>query len=159
MNEQDDSSETVPSPSAPAPPSSEPVQPVADITMVEATWSGPLPPPDTLQQYEELVPGAANRILVMAESQIKHDQNQENMTLEITRTVINGNSKRGYLGILSAFIIAMTGIGCGTFLSAIGREGIGAAFVVVPLVGLAGVFVHGTQSRRAERNRRSSERE
>ena len=95
----------------------------------------------------------------MAESHHKHNQNQENIALETTRTVVTENSKRSYLGIVLAFIIAMTGIGCGTFLSAIGREGIGAAFVVAPLVGLAGVFVYGTQSRRAERNRRNSERE
>ena len=144
------------------------------VSVESASWSGPLPSPADFQKYEETEPGAANRILVMAESEQRHNhdtltreqqhnhdivRNEQQHNHDMTRRTITGNNWRSYLGIVSALIIAMAGIGCGTFLSAIGREGIGAAFVVAPLVGLAGVFVYGTQSRRAERSRRNSERE
>ena len=143
------------------------------VSVTEEAWLGPLPNPDDFQRYEDTEPGAANRILTMAENEQRHNhdalrseqQHHHDVTLneqkhnhEMTRMTIAGNDRRSYLGIVLAFLIAMAGIGCGTFLSAIGREGIGAAFVVAPLVSLAGVFIYGTQSRRAERNRRSSGR-
>jgi hypothetical protein len=34
---------------------------------VSQAWSGPLPPPEILAEYERLLPGAAERILMMAE--------------------------------------------------------------------------------------------
>lgn len=144
------------------------------VSLTEEAWLGPLPNPDDYQRYEDTEPGAANRILTVAENEQRHSHdalrseqqyhhevtlNEQKHNHEMTRRTIAGNDRRSYLGIILAFIIAMAGIGCGTFLSAIGREGIGAAFVVTPLVSLAGVFVYGTQSRRAERDRRNSGRE
>lgn len=32
------------------------------------TWVGPLPPPNALEAYEKILPGAADRILAMAEA-------------------------------------------------------------------------------------------
>lgn len=41
--------------------------------VVQATaFSGPLPPPQVLAQYESILPGSANRILSMAEKQSEH---------------------------------------------------------------------------------------
>ena len=48
-------------------------------------WAGPIPPPEALQKYEDLVPGAANRILKMAEGQTAH-------RIQIEKTVIGGDS-------------------------------------------------------------------
>ena len=42
-------------------------------TSVE-TFQGPIPPPNVLEAYERLVPGAAERILKMAENQAAHRQ-------------------------------------------------------------------------------------
>ena len=159
----------------PAAPPSDVVRSQSEVvSLTEEAWLGPLPHPDAYQRYEEIEPGAANRILTMAENEQRQNHealnreqehnhkvtlNEQQHNHEMTRRVIAGNDRRSYLGIGLAFIIAMSGIGCGTFLSAIGREGIGAAFVVTPLVGLVGVFIYGTQSRRAERSRRSSRSE
>ena len=35
-------------------------------------YSGPIPPPEALARYEEIQPGAADRILKMAEKQQEH---------------------------------------------------------------------------------------
>jgi uncharacterized membrane protein len=35
---------------------------------LQRAWSGPLPPPETLAQYEAILPGSAERILAMAET-------------------------------------------------------------------------------------------
>lgn len=43
------------------------------MTRVEAlAMQGPLPPPDILSGYDAIVPGAAERILAMAEKQNDH---------------------------------------------------------------------------------------
>ena len=44
-------------------------------------FSGPLPPPLVLVQYNEAVPDAADRIIKMAESQSSHRQNLETKVL------------------------------------------------------------------------------
>ncbi len=50
----------------------------AATLMTEFTaLSGPLPPPEMLAQYEEILPGAAERILSMAERQAEHRQKME----------------------------------------------------------------------------------
>ncbi len=43
-------------------------------------FSGPLPSPQTLEGYENSVPGSAERILKMAESQVYHRQDMEKKT-------------------------------------------------------------------------------
>ena len=35
----------------------------------EIRYSGPIPEPDTFRRYEEVLPGAADRILIMAEKE------------------------------------------------------------------------------------------
>ena len=37
--------------------------------VIAQQFSGPIPPPDALAQYNNIVPGAAERILKMAENQ------------------------------------------------------------------------------------------
>lgn len=44
----------------------------AAIVHAQVEFSGPLPHPQTLRQYDEVLPGAAERILRMAEKQQDH---------------------------------------------------------------------------------------
>ena len=47
-------------------------------------WQGPIPPAHEMEHYERVMPGSANRILAMAESQIGHRQ-------QLETTVVKGN--------------------------------------------------------------------
>ena len=49
-------------------------------------WSGPLPPPDHLERFERIVPGAGDRILKMAEDEQRHRHSQEDRLLELGAT-------------------------------------------------------------------------
>lgn len=51
-----------------------PVQRTDVVRMIQASasFSGPLPPPETLERYNQTLPGLAERIIVMAESQHSH---------------------------------------------------------------------------------------
>lgn len=61
-------------------------------------FSGPLPHPDTLEKYEKTCPGAANRIIKMAESQTNHRQKLEFKFMD-------SNVKNERLGMNYSFII------------------------------------------------------
>ena len=119
----------------------------SDSTMVmasaEVEFSGPLPPPAVLQGYEDIVPGAANRILEMAERQSEHRQ-------QLEKTVVNGESRMSILGLVAGFVLSTMVIGGGIYLIASGHDFAGAALIGINLVGLATVFVYGSSKRRHE---------
>lgn len=45
--------------------------------MTQSSWNGPLPPPDALEEYERICPGAANRVLSMAERNLAIRETRE----------------------------------------------------------------------------------
>ena len=114
------------------------------VEVVAASWEGPLPPPDALRQYNEIVPGAALRILEMAEKQSQH-------RIEMEKTVIEGDSKRSYMGLVAAFILSAMVIIGGIYLILNDHDWAGGALIGLDLIGLASVFIYGTNSRRVER--------
>ena len=70
--------------------------------VIEQEFSGPIPPPNIIAGYENVVPGAADRIIKMAEQQSSHRQSME---LLETKAEIRDS----LLGIIFAFGL---GIGC-----------------------------------------------
>lgn len=62
---------------------------VATLVQSNISHSGPLPDPDTLQRYEQVLPGLAERILVMAEKQSEQRQGLERAV------VLNGIKAEG----------------------------------------------------------------
>ena len=131
------------------------------LTRAEITqWDGPLPPPEAFQSYENTLPGAAERLLKMAEEQHKHRISREQSALEIAGKSLETARKAGirdswqrYLGMILGFILVLAGLAGGIFLASIGRDGAGLTFGLASLAGLAGVFVYGARSRSAERRR------
>ena len=118
------------------------------VGMVSASWKGPLPPPEVLRSFEEIVPGAAGRILDMAERQSDH-------RIQMEKTAIVGDSRRSYLGLAAAFILSSAIIGGGIYLIINDHDWAGVSLIGLDVVGLAAVFLYGTKSRRAERDRKS----
>lgn len=72
------------------------------VEAIRSEFSGPMPPPNILSGYEEILPGAADRILSMAERQSMHRQ-----TLE--EKMVKAESRDSLLGVLFAFLL---GFGC-----------------------------------------------
>jgi uncharacterized membrane protein len=107
------------------------------------SFSGPLPPPQLLKQYNDVVPNGAERLMQMAELQQGHRQ-------ELERVVINGNIKAESRGQWMGLFISLAVIGAGVYLAAIGREITGGILVGVDVVALASVFVFGKQKQQRE---------
>lgn len=64
-------------------------------------YSGPLPHPDILRAYNEIVPGSADRIITQFEEQGRHRRNQEHR-------VVSHNLFSSTLGQVLAFVLFMT---------------------------------------------------
>lgn len=114
---------------------------------VAEIFSGPLPHPSLLSQYNQVVPGSAERIIAMAESQSKHRQQLENK-------VLDSDIRNGRLGLHYGLIISLVAVIGGTICITSGYEVGGSIIGGTGLTGLVGVFVYGSRQRRKEREKR-----
>lgn len=103
-------------------------------------YSGPLPPPSFLKQYDEVVPGAAERIIKMAEEQAAHRR-------QLERQVISTDNIKSVLGTAFAFIVALVGLGLSFWAAIDGNPEFGTILGVGTLASLVGTFVYGTNIR------------
>ena len=114
--------------------------PTAESTLV-ATYAevsiGPLPPPHALREYEEIIPGAADRILTMAERQSEHRMHIE-----------NNDSRRSYLGLAAGFLLSLAIIGAAIYLIVRGEAWVAVSLIGINVAALAGVFVYGSRTLR-----------
>ena len=117
----------------------------AQLVKVAATlsYSGPLPPPEALQKYDQILPGAADRIIRMAESQHEHRQKLE-------KTVVESNAFSQKVGLILGFVVAMTAIVGGIWLAREGKSWSGVTAIIAALAALVGVFVYGKIEQRRE---------
>ena len=109
-------------------------------------FKGPIPPPQVLQQYEHIVPGAAERILKMAETQSKHRQTME-------RNIVNANISNEKKGLVFGFSIGLFAIIVGLICTLLGQP-LPASFIGGGgVIGLVVVFVYGSKSRKPKTNK------
>jgi uncharacterized membrane protein len=93
-------------------------------------YSGPLPPSTEFAGYDKALPGAAERILTLAEKEVEHRHKKEDNLIKI--------SNRGQI---FGFLVAIMSIGA-VFVSLFINQPLGAiAPAIVALTGLAAVFV------------------
>jgi uncharacterized membrane protein len=107
------------------------------------TFAGPLPPPEVLERYNQILTGAAERIIAMAESQSSHRR-------ELEKKVVNGNVFSQNAGMFLGFIIAMTAIIGGIWLASKGMTTQGLAAILAAIAAPAGVFVYAKHQQRDE---------
>lgn len=109
-------------------------------------YTGPLPLPQHFEHYNQIVPGAANRILCMAEIQAAHRQTTE-------EKIVISHIQQATLGLWFGFIVALTGFGV-VVLCIMQHEIILAGIIgALDLASLVGVFIYGTSKQKREHNR------
>ncbi|MGD0369560.1 MAG: DUF2335 domain-containing protein [Acidobacteriaceae bacterium] len=111
-------------------------------------FSGPLPPPEALARYNEVIPGGAERILAMAERQSAHREALESK-------VVNANASSQKMGSTYAFILSLVAIVGGVWLIHDGKSVTGLATILADLAALAGVFVVSRSKQAKERVQKS----
>ncbi len=110
-------------------------------TIIRAeSFSGPLPPPKALKEYEEILPGSADRILSMAEKQSAH-----RMTLE--NKAIGGQVDQSRRGQLFGFIVFLFCIAVAILFAAVfDMKSFAAYFLTGTMVVLVALFISGKVS-------------
>ena len=112
--------------------------------VIAEKFSGPIPSPEVIARYEAIIPGAAERILTMAEEQQKHRMDLENR-------VVNSKISDSRLGIILGFILTIVIIAVSLCAILMGYSVIGFSSIIIAIGGLVGVFIYGTRSNRKER--------
>lgn len=115
------------------------VDPDTAERIVAGQWSGPLPPPAALEQFERSAPGAADRILTMAEREEEHRHSQE-------QAMLRSDAKARSRGQFMAFVLALVIIAGGIWLIYKGKEVFGLIAILTPVATVAGIFLFSAGS-------------
>jgi len=118
------------------------------LVHVEA-FQGPLPPPETLEKYNRICPGAAERIIQMAEQQSAHRRAQEKRLLRARIRDAFKQRAETRLGQWLGFAIGTTAIVAGSVV-AVWTDTVsgGVAGSIIGgggVVGLVSAFIYGRQ--------------
>lgn len=105
------------------------------ITRVMAEYtSGPLPPPSMLRGYEEVLPGAADRIFTLMEQQSIHRHDLETKMLD-------SDVRSRDRGQVFAFVLCFIVIVGGFVAILAGQELTGMAAILTAVAGVAATFL------------------
>lgn len=106
-------------------------------------FSGPLPPPEILQRYNQVLPSAAERILAMAEAQSVHRKELERRIAEAEIEDVRAQRRETRLGQVCGAMIVLAGLGAGTYAAVQGAELSGVIVAVAGLGAIVTAFVLG----------------
>ena len=115
------------------------------VLLVGESFSGPLPPPSVLAEFEQVEPGAANRIISMTENQLRHNQ-------EMEKLVVNSTVGDSRLGVWLAFILVIVVSVGGVIVAVLGHSVAGAVICISVIGGIVGTFIYGTRLSRQPRD-------
>jgi uncharacterized membrane protein len=134
-------------------------QPEPQVMQVEApshqsvSFEGPIPPPNLLREYDAIVPGAAERILAMAENEGRHRHalesnaiqaniNAQEKQLQINELQVTSTFKSDRLGQWLGFLISGGCVAGSIFLAIGGHTEIAAALAIIPSAAIVKAFMN-----------------
>ena len=130
---------------------------ISTITNIQA-FSGPLPSPQMLAEYNTVVSDGAERLLRIFEQQVTHRMELDNKEIELDNKEISNDQysieqqfRESNRGQIFGFVIALVGIGSSIYLALHGHDTIAGIFGTTTIVGLVAVFVIG-KKRKEKRN-------
>lgn len=105
--------------------------------IVSQAWSGPLPPPAALAQFNDIIPNGADRIMLMIEREQEHRLRYDDTMLTAARSDI----KRGHLIGATLCALALGGAVVTAYLGA--APSVSIALVGIPVLGMIKAFLPG----------------
>ena len=109
------------------------------VQLQQQITTGPLPPPEVLEGYDQIIPGAAERIVAMAEKEQAHSHQMEKDCIRFTVE----EEKRGQRYGLAIAIIAIT---ASLVVSFLGDPVTASVIGGTTVVGLTAAFVVGRKT-------------
>lgn len=111
------------------------------------SFQGPIPPPELLREYNEIITNGADRILRMAEAQSAH-------RIQLEGIVIKGDDRRANWGLTTGFTIGIILIVLSFILIMYGHEVSGTILGTTDLTALVSLFIYGRRAKADELRRR-----
>ena len=105
--------------------------------------TGPLPPAEEFAAYDVAMPGAADRILAMAERRAAHTMELERRTLGVNEQIALGGLAYQQRGQVFALVIALAGMATSAGLAALHAQTAALAAALGTVVSLGGAFITG----------------
>ena len=99
-------------------------------------FSGPIAHPKHLREYESILPGSADRIITMAETQQNHQVSME-------RLVVDKEYGDRRIGMLIGAALFVLLIGCAFASAFLGNNIAAALFLTTAAIGGVSLFVNG----------------
>ncbi|WP_188512639.1 DUF2335 domain-containing protein [Blastomonas aquatica] len=126
-------------------PSGQQAQVVAQMVsfVSEERFSGPIAHPRHLKEYEAICPGAADRIISMAEGNLAHAQDIQTLAIQADIDDAKAGRLYGFLALMALIIAA----GVSAFL---GNELMASAFLGAGVLGVVGQLIKGRGSNEKE---------
>ncbi|UHD44897.1 DUF2335 domain-containing protein [Aureimonas altamirensis] len=109
------------------------------ITTQEKYWAGPLPSPETLADFRELVPDAPERIFKQWEEEADHRRAYENRALD-------GLIKRDRRGQISAIVFAISALALSAWALYLGHPWISGIVGGGTIASVVGAFLYQRKS-------------
>ena len=125
--------------------SSKGVKRMIKAASISEHFSGPIPPPKILNQYEGVHEGLANRIVSMAEKEQNHRHGIETLA-------VKGEINKDKRGQTYAIIASLSIIIGSMILIYLGHDKSGSFLVGSTLTGLAYIFITGRKPRTNKKN-------
>ncbi|MEM8836077.1 MAG: DUF2335 domain-containing protein [Planctomycetota bacterium] len=122
-------------------PSSEEHVGFAEVTI--AQWRAPLPPPDVLRAFGEVDASFPERILAMTEREQAHRHRSEFELLDAKKQSSEREHARLSRGQVLAFVLALTLIAAGVWLTLGGHAVVGGTIFGTTIVSLVAAFLGG----------------
>ncbi len=117
-----------------------------EMASFQQSFHSPIPPPDVVERYEKIQPGATDRFLKLVENQAKHRQKMEEKMIgaEVAdRQAERSERQRGqWLG----FAIGSLAIISGSVVAGLGQPWAGGFIGCGGVAGLVSVFVMGRKA-------------
>ena len=110
---------------------SQAIVPRTTVLSYSKSFESPIPPPDILAQYAQIIPDAPNRFMSIWEQQVAHRFKQD-----------NAESRRANYGLGAAVMLALLIITVGILMVVNGYSWQGTVVIGVKSGGLVGAFIY-----------------
>lgn len=106
------------------------------LSIKSTHYRGPIPNPEMLRDYNNVIENGGERIVVQFEEQSRHRR-------EIEKIVIKSQSSESKRGQIFAFIIGMTGLGLAFISALLGHNAFAITLASTTIVALVSAFIVG----------------
>ena len=116
---------------------------VHQVTAVQSkTFTGPIPSPEYLAQYERILPGTAERILAMAEQQAASRQDLERKNYDIVAKDTEAARTETKRSQWMSLVITLSAFAGAVYCAKIGQPWVAGCLAGTTLLGIVSTFLN-----------------